>query len=59
MVAFSINSEQKALDLAAIDSAIDVAYWFARNYPEEREARWKQINALLDARLLITSGRWH
>lgn len=58
MVAYPQLSSQKALDLAAIDSAVDVAYWFARNYPDERENRWKQINALLDARLLITSGRW-
>ena len=59
MVAWSQVYSQKALDLAAIDSAVDVAYWFICHYPDERESRWKQINALLDARLLIMSGRWH
>jgi len=58
MVAFSYVSSQKALDLAGIDSAIDVAYWFVTHYPDEREARWTQINTLLDARLLIMSGRY-
>ena len=58
MVAFSSVYNQREIDLAGIDSAIDVAYWFVLNYPEEREARWKQINTLLDARLLIMSGRY-
>ena len=58
MVAFSSVYSQREIDLAGIDSAIDVAYWFVVNYPEEREARWKQINTLLDARLLIMSGRY-
>lgn len=58
MVAFPSYVSQKALDLAGIDSAIDVAYWFVCHYPDEREERWKQINTLLDARLLIMSGRY-
>ena len=51
-------STQKALDLAGIDAACEVAYWFARNYPDEREDRLAQIDSLLDVRLLITSGRY-
>jgi len=55
---YSTVSTQRALDLAGIDSAIDVALWFSLNYPEEREERWAQIDSLLDVRLLITSGRY-
>jgi len=51
-------STQKAVDLAGIDAAIEVAHWFARNYPDEREDRLAQIDSLLDVRLLITSGRY-
>jgi len=58
MAYFPTVSPQRAVDLAAIDSAVDVAYWFARNYPDEREEKWKQINTLLDVRLLIMSGRY-
>ena len=58
MAYYSPVSTQRALDLAGIDSAIDVAYWFARNYPDEREERLAQIDSLLDVRLLITSGRY-
>ena len=58
MAYYSTVSTQRALDLAGIDSAIDVAYWFARNYPDEREERLAQIDSLLDVRLLITSGRY-
>lgn len=58
MVAYPYASSQKALGLAGIDSAIAVAYWFVCHYPDESESRWIQINTLLDARLLIMSGRY-
>ena len=54
----STVSTQRAVDLAGIDAAVEVAFWFARNYPEEREERLAQIDSLLDVRLLITSGRY-
>jgi len=58
MAYYPTVSTQRALDLAGIDSAIDVAHWFALNYPDEREDRLAQIDSLLDVRLLITSGRY-
>ena len=58
MAYLSPNATQRALDLAGIDAACEVAYWFARNYPDEREERLAQIDSLLDVRLLITSGRY-
>lgn len=58
MAYYSPNATQRAVDLAGIDAAVEVAFWFARNYPEEREERLAQIDSLLDVRLLITSGRY-
>jgi hypothetical protein len=58
MAYYSPVSTQKAVDLAGIDAACEVAYWFARNYPDERTERLAQIDSLLDVRLLITSGRY-
>ncbi len=58
MAYLSPNATQRALDLAGIDAACEVAYWFALNYPDERTERLAQIDSLLDVRLLITSGRY-
>ena len=58
MAYYSPISTQRAVDLAGIDAAVEVAFWFARNYPDEREDRLAQIDSLLDVRLLITSGRY-
>ena len=58
MAYYSPISTQRAVDLAGIDAAIEVAHWFSRNYPEERFDRLAQIDSLLDVRLLITSGRY-